>query len=192
MWHIELTKERKIILLAGVILLALAAGYRLVPFLRQSFSGTEEVFSEQRIVKLQKKAQQKEQLDRQLQTLSRQLSQAEAVLLGGATYSLAAVEIQNLLYDLAKQHGFEIKSVRVMNSDKPDDKTPAVYAKVSVQAQIELSTGQLKELLYGVAKAAKIIRVENIEINPLKRGQADKLTATMTLTGLMRNEKVEG
>ena len=181
----KITERLKKLLLVGALLLSVAGVYRLSPFFETVFSFEDSEVTEQRIFTLQKQVLHKKELDRQQQSLDHQLNKLEAGLLQGATYSLAAVNIQNLLYDLAQKYNVDIQSVRVLKTTKSDDERFSMYAIVSIQARMELSISQLKKILYDLAKSSNVLIVDALNIQVLKKGQTGKVTTTLTLNGLM-------
>jgi len=179
------TQRQKKLIVVGVILVAVAGVYRLLPFFQQVISSEDRTVVERRILSLQKKIVHKKELVRQRVVLERQLGKLESGLLQGATHSLAAVTIQNLLYDLARKYNVGVQSVRVLKAEKAADENLSMYTVVAIQARMVLSISQLEKILYGLAKSSKLLVVNGLSANIVTRGKPGQIMVTLTLKGLM-------
>jgi len=180
-------KRQKKLLFVGALLLIIAGIYRIIPFWEQLFSSGDEItVNEQKIFTLQKNVEQKKRLAKQKLILNRQLSRFEAKLLHGTTETLAAVTLQNLLYDLVDKLDVDIKSVRVLKTTKSDDERLDMYTVIAIQARMELGIHQLQQILYGLAKSQNIVKVDALHVQVSKKGKGI-ITTTLTLSGIMLN-----
>jgi len=184
----KINERQKKLLLVGALLLSIAAIYRLLPIFDQLVSTEAETFAEQKIFTLQKKVLQKKSLEKERLSLDLLLNKREAGLLKGTTYALAAVTIQNVVYDLAHKHNVDIQSVRVLKTAASDDKSLAMYATVSIQIAMEVSIGQLKKILYDLANSSNLLVVDALNVQVLKKGQPGNVATTLTLKGLMTEQ----
>ncbi len=181
----KITERQKKLIFVGVALVCVAAVYRFLPFFEDLLSSQDNSYIEQRITKLQKKVALKKRLEKKHVSLDRHLNKLETGLLDGSTTSLAAVTIQNLLYDLASKYEVDIQSVRVLKSTKNEDETLSMYTIISIQARMQLTISQLKEILYDFAKSTNIVVVDALNVQVVKKGQEGKIMATLTLKGMM-------
>ena len=92
------------------------------------------------------------ELEARLVSVNKSLERVEAGLLTGKTVALAAVDIQNILNEIATGSGVEIKSVQVLKSQKQDSDQ---YISVPVQFMVSVTTRQLKDILYKIEASPK-------------------------------------
>jgi len=181
----KLTLRQKRLLLIGAVLVVIAGVYRLSPFLAQLVSTDKAAYAEQRIFTLQKQLGQKKRLEGQRVLLDQQLTRLENGLLRGATPSLSAVTMQNVLYDLANKFGVDVQTVRVLKIGKNDDENLSMYSTVLIQARMEMSTTQLKGILSGLAQSSNLLTIDALNVQVLKKGLTGKIRVTLTIKGLM-------
>lgn len=184
MGRINFTLRQKKMIAVGGVLVMLAAAYRMAPLLGDILLIQDDGVTEQRIFSLRKKVARKKDLTRQQSMLEKELSRLETGLLKGTTLSLAAVSMQNLLYELASQNDVKVQSVRVLKPEKSEDEALAMYSIITIQARMELSISELQEMLYGFAKSPYFIAVDSLDAQSVKKGATGRVTSTITLKGL--------
>lgn len=181
MW--VLNRERRYLLLGGLVLLLIGAAYRFFPDIQDFFSFSNELaLKKKTLIQYQQMIQEKNALEADLSMIEEQLQTAEKGLLSGETSAIAAVDIQNTLDEIAALNEIEIRSMQVM---KPEGKNQAPYLSVPVQVSIQTNTRGLKNLLYGIETSSKALRVSDLRIRMIRRGDPDRIQATFTVTGYM-------
>ncbi|HHC24597.1 MAG TPA: hypothetical protein ENK58_04170 [Desulfobacterales bacterium] len=186
-----MTKERKYILIIGAILLLLGAIYRFFPELQEFQPLGEEIALKQRkLVKYQQMVQEKSRLNARLLLLNRNLDRAESSLLNGETQALAAVDIQNILNDIAGRSEVEVTAMRVLKSRELGEDSPARdrYISIPVRITISATIRQLKEVLYRIENSLKFLRVSDMRIKTDRVREAKKVRSTLTVEGLMKKK----
>lgn len=185
MQGITLTRERKIILVIGVILLLFGAVYRFGPSFGDLLPSGEEVsVKARRLAKYRQKVAEREQLHQQVVDLTRRLERARGELLSGATPALAAVEIQNIINEIVFADQIEIVSLSTL---KPAESDIAGYLEVPVQVNLKLTIRQLLDLLYKLESAPQLLAVSMLNVRKTAVSGPGQLQALLTVTGYMKN-----
>jgi hypothetical protein len=180
---LTLSKERKLILIIGAILLVVAVGYRYEPQLTAIFTSQEgSELKEQRIFKLQRLIKKKNALENELKQLQTSLQKAEKGLLSSKTTSLAGVDIQNLLKKIAESQQAEIIRMRVLD---PVEHTEIDYLGIPVQITVRSTIRQLKDTLYRIANNPNLLYVTNLRINAVRGKKDYQIQSTLTVEGFM-------
>jgi hypothetical protein len=186
----EITKERKIILIGGAVLLFLAAVYRFYPLIDPMFSGSDDIRMKQELIgRYQNVAARSEQVDADHVRIRRILSRVESGLLSGATESLAAVEIQNIINTIAAANKIKIDTMQVMRTREAED---AGYAMIPVRFAFGSDIPQLKDLLYGIESHDKLLIVSEIDMGVSAGRRTEDLRSTITVEGVMKKKGVMG
>ena len=184
---LKIDKQRKYLFAALAILLLAGLIYRFIPFLQDLIPSQEEIeLRERTLIKYEKMVRAGKQLDRQLGSLEGVLSQLESKLLVGKTPSLAAVDIQKILHDIAQKSNVEIKSVKVL---KPEDLDKKGYLSIPVTFYIIVSVRQLKEILYSIENSKKLLSVINVEASFYTRQSSD-IRCNITVAGYMKQKEI--
>ncbi|MCP4351779.1 MAG: hypothetical protein GY795_40470 [Desulfobacterales bacterium] len=189
-----MTKERKYILIGGAILLFFAAIYRFGSDF-EGFDSLEDdiALKEKKLAKYYQIVQEKSDLEAKHMRFNRALDRAEAGLLSGRTHALAAVDIQNILNDIAGRTGVEINSMRVLKKqkNKPEEEEDSVenlYTSVHVQITVSSTIRQLKEVIYKIESSLKLLRVTGMRIRLTSVRQVEKIYSTLTVEGFMKRK----
>ncbi len=186
---IPLNRERKYLLIGGMLLLLAGAVYRFYPSFSNVFTKSDEViFKESQLIKYRKAVQEKKLLEAELLSTERELAKAEAALLSKGTPALAAVDIQNMMNDLGEQKDLEIKSMRVL---KPKVLDSGGYMTVPLQVKMIASIRQLKEVLFSIENSHKLLKVKNLVIRPGSAKHPESLNYTLVVEGFMKSEEKE-
>lgn len=186
LFELRLSKERKYILIAGGVLLFIGLLYRGIPFFLDIFSGSEEIAVKTRkLIKYRQAVQVRNKLEETLRSLNRTLVRAESRLLVGDTPALCAVDIQNILNEIANRTKVEIKTMLVL---KPKHKKEVKYMSIPVKISISSTIEQLKETLYRIASSPKIMKVKDIQIRTGRRNKdrVEQIDSTITVEGFMK------
>ncbi len=126
------------------------------------------------------------QLDGRLTSLEGTLAQLESRLLVGKTPSLAAVDIQKILHDIAQKSNVEIKSVKVL---KPEDLDQKGYLSIPVTFHMIVSIRQFKEILYLIENSKKFLSVIKVESSSHTRRSRD-IRCNITVAGYMKQKEI--
>ena len=94
------------------------------------------------------------------QTMKAALARTEAQFLSGSTPALASAELQEILKNLAKDHGVQMTSAKVL---PPREAGP--YLEVPVQVQLTATINQLVTLLYHLEHEKKLLFIPDLDIN---------------------------
>ena len=179
-----LTRERKMILIIGAVLLMCGAIYRFYPDLAAFFNGSDEIaMTENHVKKYLKVVAQKPAAEKENRLVKRQFKQMEDRLLTGETSSLAAVEIQDILNGIGEVSGVKFMTMRVM---KPVETEEAAYVRLPVQFSMNADVGQLKEIIYKIEASPKLLIVTELDAHLARSKDQDLIRTTMTVEGIMK------
>ncbi|OQX24503.1 MAG: hypothetical protein BWK80_20500 [Desulfobacteraceae bacterium IS3] len=183
-----MNKERKYILIGGAILLLIGAIYRFFPEI-EAFqpSGEEIVLKQKKLIKYRQTVQERSQTDAKLIALNRSLERSEAGLLNGETPALAAVDIQNILNQIASKSKVEVKAMRVLEPAEPEDGPPvkAQFLRIPVQITVNSTIRQFKEILYGIETSSKLLRITEMKITAGRSKPAEQIYSSLVVEGFM-------
>lgn len=187
---IPLTKERKIILAAGAILLLLGAIYRFYPNIHAMVSVSDEMAIKQKQVEtFSGIVAQRQQIEKENKYFKRQLNKMEARLLAAATPSLAAVEIQKVLNTIGTASNVKFVTMRVM---KPEEDEKSEFVRLPVQFSMNSTILQLRDILYQIEASPKLLIVTELDASRSKsRDQDELIRSTITVEGVMRRAEME-
>ena len=180
----RIDKEKKYILIAGAVLLLFALAYRLFPFFQGiQGSGAEIAVKERQLAKYRQAVKERNDIETRLVSMNRFLERSEAGLLTGKTAALAAVDIQNILNEIASGSEVEIKRVRVLKSKKPDE---GHYIGIPVQFTVNSTVRQLKEILYRIEASPKLLTVEKLRASVVRGKSSRQIRSDITVSGFMK------
>lgn len=181
-----MSKERKYLLMGGGFLLVLGVLYRFFPVIQDLRpAGSEIIFKKQQIAKYRQKIQKRKNLESRQIALNRNLGRAESGLLAGETQALAAVDIQNILSNIARKIDIEIKTMRVLSSIDLENMN---YVSIPVQFTFRSTVRQLKDMLYQIETSNKFLIISNMKIRNISGKQSEQLESTITVSGLLKRE----
>ncbi len=181
-------KRRRYLLIAGGVLLLFGLAYWLYPFFEGMQGGETDIAAQmKRAAKYRQTLKGRGELEARLASLNKSLERAEAGLLTGKTAALAAVDIQNVLNEIAIGSGVEMRSVQV---PKPQPKDTEQYVGVTVAFNVSASIRQLKDILYKIEASPKFfLTVERIGISVAGAGGPGQIRCDITVSGIMKNVK---
>lgn len=184
MLKFKIDKKRKYILITVAVLFLFGLLYRLLPSFQGIQAGGEEIaLKEKQLGKYRQMIQEGDNLEERVISLNQTIKRMESGLLTGKTPSLAAVDIQNILNEIASKSDVEIKTVRVLKAGDLDGKS---YLSVPVQFTTSSTIGQLKKFLYRIETSQKYLTVKKVRINVVRRGGSKKIRCDVTVAGLMK------
>ena len=186
----ELTTNRRTraILIGGLVLLLFGLGYRLYPVYQGLAGGQTDVAAlQKRIAKYRQAVDGKASLEAGLSALEKSLEQVESGLLTGKTEALAAVDVQNILNEIAVASGVEIKRMQVLKSDTQNpDEMP--YISVPVQFSVTVTIRQLQDILYKIETCPqKYLTLQWIRINTAGSRDDGEIRCDLAVAGIMKN-----
>ncbi len=179
------SKRQKYLLVIAAVLVAAVAFKQLYPVAREMFSDENGNYLKQRIVTLSTTLQKKKQLENELLFLEKKLDRLENRLVAGDTAALAAVNIQNLIYELGKQNQVEIDSLLVMKSTKYDDERLAMYSSLGIQVRMKVTIGQLQGIFHGIMSSSIILRITDLQVQRMRDKENALLNVTFTVMAPM-------
>jgi hypothetical protein len=183
-----LTRERKIILIGGAILLLLGLIYNLAPTVQGMFAEDEALaLKEQKLAKYLAKVNEKTAYARQAKALENRLRRIETGLLTPKTPALAAVDIQTMIRDIAVRYGAEVKTMRILSAESSDDNA---YVAIPVEVTLSSDIRQLVEVLYGIETSSRLLHVVDLTARAAGRRSGSTILATMTVEGFMKKQDV--
>jgi hypothetical protein len=185
----ELTRERKIIFGIGAVLLLAGLVYNLLPVF-QGPSQEEALLDAktQKIIKYREKVGSQAQLDARRQAAEVRLRRAESGLLQAKTPALAAVDIQQVLTQIAGQTAAEIKTMRILDTAAMEGED---YIVVPVETTISSDIDQLVAVLYRIENASKLLRIKDLAIRSAGVRRGEKILSTITVEGFMKKSAAE-
>ena len=184
---IPLNRERRYLLIGGMVLLLAGAVYRFYPGFSNVFTKPDEAtFKENELIKYRKALQEKTLLEQELLAAELELAKNEAALLSKGTPALAAVDIQNIINDLGQQKKIEIKSMRVREPKRLDNDG---YMTVPLEITMIASIRQLKEVLFSIENSQKLLKVSTIRIRQSNINRPEELYCTFVVEGFMKDAK---
>jgi hypothetical protein len=183
-------KRRRYLLIAGAVLLLFGLAFWLFPFFEGIQSGQTDIAAQKkRVAKYRQTVKGRGELEARIVSLNKSLEQVEAGLLTGKTVALAAVDIQNILNEIALGSGVEIKSVQVLTSQN-QKQDAELYISVPVQFIVSATIRQLKDILYKIEASPKFfLTVERIGISVVGAGGPGQIRCDITVSGIMKNVK---
>ena len=183
-------KRRRYLLIAGAVLLLFGFAFWLFPFFEGIQGGQTDIAAQKkRVAKYRQTVKGRGELEARLVSLNKSLEQVEAGLLTGKTAALAAVDIQNILNEIALGSGVEIKSVQVLTSQN-QKQDAELYISVPVQFTVSATIRQLKDILYKIEASPKFfLTVERIGISVAGAGGPGQMRVDITVSGIMKNVK---
>jgi len=178
------TKERRAILIAGVVILLIGVAYRFYPAMRDIvFVGEEMTVKKQQLRKYRQVALDRDVLNKHVISLNRNLERLQTGLLEASSVSLAAVNIQNMLSEIAEKAGTDIEQARVLKAEETENKN---YLNIAVQFMIRVHIDGLNQILYELESSPKYLTVDKLTITSHGKADIPELRVDMVVSGIMR------
>ena len=182
----ELTKERKIILVIGAAVLIIGALYRYSG--NESVvqvSGNETEIKERQVAKYRHLIANKDSYIKQKQQLTGIRELFRERLLNGNTPVLAAVDIQNTLNEISRISGVAIDNIKVMKAETNKD---GIFTNIPLQFNAAGSVRALKNMLEMIESSPKLLFIREARIYLPNTNKFDQLKGSFTVVGLMEQE----
>ena len=186
MTSFAINKERKIILVAGMLLLLAGAGYRFFPVSSATLDRGEEITMEER--KIQKYRARVAQLDRMQKRIRQSriaLEKAEKILLDGETEALAAVNIQNIVNQITAASGVQVASTRVLKAEKMKI---AGYTGIRIEVTFATTIRNIQQIVYRIENEGKWLAINQLNLNVPSEKDPETISARMEVMGIMKHD----
>ena len=186
--NLMIDKRRRYLLIAGAVLLLFGLAFWLFPFFEGIQGGQTDIATQKkRVAKYRQTVKGRGEIEARLASLNKSFERVEAGLLSGKTAALAAVDIQNIINEIALGSGVEIKSMQVLSSQKRDSD---LYISVPIQFTVSATIRQLKDILYKIEASPKFfLTVERIGISVVGASGPGQIRVDITVAGVMKNVK---
>lgn len=181
------SRQRKMIAIAGGVLLLIGIIYRFLPSFDHMIPSREDIsIKEKKILSYHKKVIELDSLEGTLKEFSRTLGQLEAGLLAGDKPALAAVDIQNTIREITQRLGIEVSTMSVL---KPIEGELKTYNGIPVQFTFNSTITQLARFLHQLSTSTKILTIDSLRILSIHQQKEGQIQSTLTVTGFMRTDK---
>ena len=187
---LKINKERKYILIGGAVLLFFGMIYRFYPGIHGLVSISDEIaIKKNHIEKYINVVNQRDRIDKERLNLNRIINRVESGLFTGKTPSLAAVELQNILNEIAHANNVKINTMQVLKETEPGEQ---VYIKIPVRFSFNSNVLQLKEILYEIEASSKLLIITEMNVDLLRSKQGGQIRSTITVQGIMKHKESKG
>ena len=196
-WQRLSKRERRLVLLSGVIILIFIGKYAVVsPFLERRQWVQNQLESQPRLLeKNLRYLGQKDLMVASLETVRGQIKAQEPKLLTGDTPSVSASDLQETVQAMAAREGTQVISTRVLNPE------PAgTFSKISIRMEIGGEIQQIANLIRGIESSPKLLVVDELNVRSLFRpvgvpeprrapaGNPQNLRVSLTVIGFVRSQ----
>src|SRR2546428_9984940 len=194
----RLSKREKRLVIAslGVWFLVMGRYFFIVPYLqhRESVKSQLEI-QPQLLEKNLRFINQKAELEAGLEKARAELKGLESALLSGATSSISASSLQEIVEALAAKEGTQVITTRVLNPE-----VMGSFTKIPIQLEVGAQIDQLANFIKGIGSAEKILIVNELNIRSLFTPAAavrppgvgqvpvQTLRASLIVSGFARNQ----
>jgi hypothetical protein len=175
-------REKRFLVIGGIAVLLITAFY-----IFSWYSDTKrnvKDYSDARLFMLQKqmdKISGKENIQKRLEAVGRELDRQEKSLLSGNTPPVAAAALQRFLKDTAASLQIEIKLERTLN---PVD--AKYYLGIPVEIGFTAYTKELKELLLRLRKSPFLLNISEIQVRVTNISKPEEIYTTLVVTGFIK------
>ena len=179
----NLSRRERMIVVVGVLVLALVAGWELIvqPLLDRSQTAADLVPGrEQVLTRRQDLLARRAAIAAELEATNARLDNLSARLLTAAAPAVAASELQKIAKDMASQANTEIRSERIM---PPVERGELLEIPVEIAVSGEIR--QLVDLLARLEASQKLLTVQDLRVRVVNVSQPKELLATLTVSGFI-------
>ena len=165
-WQRLSKRERALVILTGLILLAFVAKYAVVtPYMEHRAWVKSQLESQPRLLaKNLRYLAQKEAMVAGLETARAQIQAQERKLLTGDTPSVSASDLQETVQAMANREGTQVITTRVLNPEPAGS-----FSKIGIQLEIGGEIQQIANLIRGIETSPKLLMIDEINIRSLFR-----------------------
>lgn len=176
-----MTRERKILIACGAVLLAAALVYRFFPSGGISILGGDDLaLKNRKIAKYLTVVENRKSVEKEMGQLEKAIASSSHLFLQGKTSALAAVDMQNVLNRIAEKVGITISRIDV---GKPEKLENEAISMVTVKFSTVSTTRQLRDLIYALESSKKELRVRSIQSRVGKVAYPEQVSSTITIEG---------
>ncbi|THB80329.1 MAG: hypothetical protein D3926_07745 [Desulfobacteraceae bacterium] len=176
-----MTKERKYILIFGVILLLMGAAYRFWP---ENYSlpwrNDSLVLKQKKIDKYHAIVKQKDAVEKHLRRLDKKVTASSKVFLKRNTPSLAAVEIQNMLSKIAQKVEVSIGRIDIKKEIRHKDRD---YISIPVNFSMISTTRQMRDMIYYIESSQKLLKIVKVNSSVRSKKKPEQISSSITVEG---------
>lgn len=187
----SMTKERKIILTIGAVLLFAASIYRFYPLIQDFMGGQDEIeVKKDTLSRYYRIAKQNRVLENEVIALNRVLERSEFIFFNATKTSLAAVDIKNILTEIADRNSVDIQLMRDLPVEIKKDENPIAneYPPIRVQIAFTSNINQLKKMLYQIETHDRLLSIVEAKFNIGYGKKKEMIQSRLTVQGFMKNE----
>ncbi|HEY6999905.1 MAG TPA: type II secretion system protein GspM [Candidatus Binatia bacterium] len=165
-WQRLSKRERGLVVLTALILLAFVAKYAVItPFLQRREWVKQQLESQpQLLTKNLRYVGQKEAMLAALEAARKESKAQEPKLLTGDTPSVNASDLQEAVQALATREGTQVITTRVLN---PEPAGP--FSKIAIQMEVGGQIQQVANLVKGIETSPKLLVIDEINVRSLFR-----------------------
>lgn len=165
-WQRLSKRERGLVVLTALILLAFVAKYAVItPFLQRREWVKQQLESQpQLLTKNLRYLGQKEAMLTSLESAREQIKAQEPKLLTGDTPSVSASDLQETVQAMAAREGTQVITTRVLNPEAAGS-----FSKIGIQLEIGGQIQQLANLIRGIESSPKLLMIDEINVRSLFR-----------------------
>lgn len=177
-------RDKKVLTIGGV----LAAGivllmYVVFPFFEAQQSSADALRNKERMLqKAIQTVQRKDVYKAQVEELNLAFNQYRRNLLDSPTTSEAAIQLEQIVREIANQNGVRITRTSPIQDRKIEDR----YARITVQLNMEANTTQLTNFLYALSTHPKFLLVDDFFLNSFRIQDQIQLQPRMNVSGFVR------
>src|SRR2546422_427269 len=161
----RLSKREKRLVIAslGVLFLVMGRYFFIVPYLqhRESVKSQLEI-QPQLLEKNLRFINQKAELEAGLEKARAELKGLESALLSGATSSISASSLQEIVEALAAKEGIQVITTRVLNPE-----VTGSFTRIPIQLEVSGQIDQLANFIKGIGSVEKLLIVNELNVHSL-------------------------
>jgi Tfp pilus assembly protein PilO len=175
-------RERRLLLLAGVLTLGVVSYVYVVEPLKEAHAATRELTVARRglLARQQRLVTRTEAYGRELTVLREEIERGRARLLATDKVPIAASELQKLVKSTAQEAGIEVRSERILS---PVDR--GGYTEVPVEVTLAGPIRGLTAFLHRLEDAPVLLALNDLKVRAATTGAARDLSATIALSGFI-------
>lgn len=182
----RILKDKRILLIIGVVCVAAAAVYRFSPNLGELFRD-DALFQKQiRLDKYRKLVDSEKKLTTALSSAKKVYASANRMLLQADTPAIAAVEIQERVQQIAAGQNLEIESIRFLDAVERESEVLKGYTAIPIQFSVDASTRDMARLMYDLETSDKLLSVKKTRFRVRSQGGERLISATIVVWGYMK------
>lgn len=173
-------RERRLILLAGVVVLILAANWYVVePMMDRRERVQTLIEARQALLDRQERlVARRAGYVREHEALRGEVARRRAQLLPGDKAPLAASELQKLVKSTAQQSGVEVRSERVLPTT-----TRGGYSEVPVEITLSGPIRGIVSFLHQLDGAPMLLTIQDVKLRVVSVGAPREILATVAMAG---------